>query len=196
MNGWWTINKQWMNDEWWQKQLHRQQATTIKNNNATINWQWWICEWLTVAGSSWWQWWWQGLMATEKTVMTMEMAPEMVMSMARETETGKATATPSSSIAGYSKSNTKWQLQHHGGSKQNIKQQTSAWWCFDKNSIMMLWQWHLHNCCCTGSGNENCYSCSSIAAALAAQLGIAWEENKNVKKTIYQWQQRQQASAL
>jgi len=47
-------------------------------------------------------------------VMTMEMAPEMVMSMARETETGKATATPSSSIAGYSKSNTKWQLQHHG----------------------------------------------------------------------------------
>jgi len=68
------------------------------------------------------------------------------------------------------------------GSKQNIKQQTSAWWCFDKNSIMMLWQWHLHNCCCTGSGNENCYSCSSIAAALLAQLGIAREENKNLKK--------------
>jgi len=132
MNGWWTINKQWMNDEWWQKQLHRQQATTIKNNNATINWQWWICEWLTVAGSSWWQWWWQGLMATEKTVMTMEMAPEMVMSMARETETGKATATPSSSIAGYSKSNTKWQLQHHG------------WWQQAKHQaadicLVMLW---------------------------------------------------------
>jgi len=47
---------------------------------------------------------------------------------------------------------------------------------------MMLWQWHLHNCCCTGSGNENCYNCSSIAVALAAQLGMVQEEYENVKK--------------
>jgi len=165
------MNKQWTNDEWRQKQLLRQQATTIKNDNATINRRWWIWGWSTVPGGSCWQLWWQGSTATEIDGDDNGDGTRNVMAITTETETGKATATPSSSVANYSKSNTKWQLQHHGDSKQDTKQQTSAWWCFEKNSIMVLWQWCSHNCC-AGSGKGNCYSCSGIAAALASQLGM------------------------
>jgi len=133
----------------------------------------------------WWQflqWWWQGLMGTEIDGDDNGDGTRNVMAMTTETERGKATATPVISITNYSKSNMKWQLQHHSGSKQDTKQQTSAWWCFKKQHhdvvavafaqllLHRKWQWellqlqrHCSSSCCTArdatavAGQEQCW---------------------------------------